>query len=132
MTATSDLNGSLVAENERLNNRVTELVTENAFWVRLIDAFRIQVRDVAIDVASEQGWCESGLNRRLEELGLDPVLGTAEWTIEVNGTVTVTFHGERPDPDDAREWLAANGLGVLWNGEPYEDVEIDSVAVHQA
>jgi hypothetical protein len=37
------------------------------------EEFRSQVRTAAHEVADEQGWCYSGLNERLEELGLEKV-----------------------------------------------------------
>jgi hypothetical protein len=38
-----------------------------------LDAYKQQVRDKAIEVAGEQGWCKSGLNETLRELDIEPV-----------------------------------------------------------
>lgn len=50
-----------------------------------LEAYKAKVRALAIRVAAEQGWCDSGLNSALEELGLPP---KREFMVPVEFTLT--------------------------------------------
>lgn len=97
-----------------LDEKVHAIMQERAFLQERCDSleasitrsqlelrnFKGEVRRVAIDVAEEQNWCKSGLNERLEELGLDPV----PYTFNIDASITVNFQiEEATDEDDARE-----------------------------
>lgn len=93
------------------------------------EAFKTQVRDTAIRVAEEQGWCDDGLNRVLDELGLDRKTNPR---VEVMVTVTTTWRltgtPNRADPDES--WTSASMS--LYDGEPaldgdWSDVETDRI-----
>lgn len=65
------------------------------------EAFRTQVRDVAIRVADEQDWCVNGLNEVLDELDLPKRTREYEVQVEVKQTITVTV--EAVDEEEAQE-----------------------------
>ena len=83
------------------------------------EAFRTQVRDVAIRVAEEQGWCDDGLNDVLDELGLDPKeFPRQRITVKVTRTFTIEATPNRLDPDE--EWTKAS-LSLDGFGDPTLD-----------
>lgn len=73
-----------------------------------LDAFRAQVREEAIRVAESQGWCDEGLNRTLENLGLDPV--TKEWLVNVEVTATRVFTVTISSTTDDQAWRDVDAL----------------------
>jgi hypothetical protein len=62
-----------------------ELEEKYEALVREHEAFKIKVRDMAIQTAAEQSWCDDGLEEALDELGLERP------DVRVSATVTVTF-----------------------------------------
>lgn len=66
-----------------------EVEAELAALQRDFEAFRHLTRQVAIDKAEEQGWCDDGLNEALAELGL-PGKET-EYTVTLNVQITFTL-----------------------------------------
>lgn len=57
-------------------------------------AFKSQVREEAIRVASEQGWCDSGLNRTLGRLGLPEKQQPRRVTVPIMVTSPVSVRVE--------------------------------------
>ncbi len=137
------------AVSEELQNRIAELerqleaqrqAYERAeFHARSSESellsFRDQVREVAIRVAGENGWCDSGLNEVLDELGLDPK--TSTWLVEVEVTArqTRTVSVEAVSEEAAQDQVVQNEDEVLsseidsydWEWDS-DDVEIQSVS----
>lgn len=112
---TTDQAMDLAAEVERLTAANRDLEMSRDRWEanchtartalhdveRKFDAFREQVRDVAIRVASEESWCDTGLNAVLKELDLPRKSRPFEVQVRLTQVVTVTVDAE--DEDDARE-----------------------------
>lgn len=71
----------------------TGAIDERNAVQRELDRFREQVRDVAISVKKEMGWCLPGLNERLNELGLEPYAERWQVPVEVTYYVTVDDDG---------------------------------------
>lgn len=63
----------------------TELEEAHERLLREFEAYKQQVRELAITTAKEQDWCDSGLAEALEELGLEPM------STRVSARVTVAF-----------------------------------------
>lgn len=90
--------------------------------------FQQEVREVAIRVADEQGWCDSGLNEVLEELGLD-----SKEPPRVKATITVTMDvtGEvnRPITEISSDWILNSFQSHRLENDPmdsdWEDVSVD-------
>jgi hypothetical protein len=110
---------------EDLRTRITELEAILRRQRDTHDAFKQKVREVAISVREEMGWCLSGLNDRLEQLGLELV--EVEW--EVMATVSLRLTVTAADEDSAR----AQAEDVINDAVSYpvesHDVYIDSVEV---
>lgn len=66
MPSNGPTKAELQAELEQLRNTVHLIQTQ-------FQSFKQDVREVAIDAASTEGWCKSGLNEALEALGLPKV-----------------------------------------------------------
>jgi hypothetical protein len=81
----------LVAEQRGRADRAALLAT-NRYTEH--EAFKQQVREVAIRVAEEQTWCDNGLNEVLDELGLDR---KEKPRYEVEVTVTYRFEFDHDD-----------------------------------
>lgn len=80
------------------------------------DEFRAQVREVAMRVAEEQSWCDTGLNGVLDELGLDRKYNQYRVSVQVTATQTVWVSGiEAGSEDEAIEYVQQN----------YDDDNID-------
>lgn len=65
--------------------------------------YKTLVRDTAIKVAGEQGWCDEGLNKVLRKLNLDPKPAPRTFYIDVPLTVTVRYEATVMDEAAARE-----------------------------
>lgn len=75
---------------QRLLQQLAEYQASVALWKERFDGaeglhqeFRKEVRDKAIEVAAEMGWCPDGLNRTLHSLGLDPAQRRYRVTVRV-------------------------------------------------
>lgn len=82
------------------------------------EAFKVRVREHAIEVAERQGWCDQGLGETLEYLGLPPLVRRYTMTL----TVTVTV--ENPDDESQAVRWAESAIS-----SKDSDVEIDAVDV---
>lgn len=83
------MNRAITRLNE--HDRHQEQIAQDA---RVMEAFKDQVREVAIRVADEEGWCDSGLNEVLEELGLEGKTSEGTLTLTVRVKVKVKSLGE--------------------------------------
>ena len=100
-----------------------ELLRQRA---REFEAFRRQVREVAIRVAKEMSWCNDGLNEVLDELGL--VNYTPRYAVNMVFRVQVIV--ESDDENDAERLAlryvdveASNGMELDQLGRDVESVE---------
>ncbi len=106
-----------VTEAERLRANYLRVYTE-------LNEFKTLVRDVAIRVAAEQGWCDDGLNAVLEELGLEPKTPPRKritYTLEVQ--VYATGDGGE---NNARHSIANVDVDL---DSDWEDVEVADYTV---
>lgn len=121
-------------EITRLQRQVAELQGQISLVDARLVAFKAEVRDKAIEVAEERGWCDEGLNEVLEELGLEPK--TTGWT----GTVTVRVYGyqdveveieQADDEDDAITQAQDEGIenvdAYAWQIDEDNIPEVQSV-----
>jgi hypothetical protein len=108
-----------------------------------LDRYKRKVREVAIRVADEQGWCNEGLNEVLEELDLDPFYKTRTFDVEVvqtatrSVTITVEVEAENVgDPDREESWESeardralekVDGGLVYWGTWRDHDNEVEDV-----
>lgn len=70
----------------------TRLAEADDRAVRLINEladFKAKVRDIALDVRAEEGWCVSGFNDVMDRLGLDRLVEAVDVTMSV-GTFTIS------------------------------------------
>ncbi len=81
------------------------------------EAFRAQVRELAIETKHEQDWCLEGLNQGLRALGLDEYMPSHE--VRVSITVYATVEAENADAarDRLREYAES-----LIDGNTDDDV----------
>ena len=109
------------------------------------DHFKRLVRETAIQVAADQGWCRSGLNGTLQELGLEKVPEYFEVEVEVTARQTLTIivraedleaNGVDVDTGSAEEWVTQDRRdcvtdeldGNEWSFSS-DDVDVKSVEV---
>jgi hypothetical protein len=107
------------AEASRWHTAFDTATAETANVRREYDAFRDQVRDVAIRVAEDEGWCDSGLNEVLRELGLPPKTTTWRVPVVARAEQVVYVEVEAADEDEAVQ------LAEDLSTSEYED-EIDA------
>ncbi len=81
------------------------------------EAFRVQVRELAIETKYEQQWCLDGLNKGLRALGLDEYMPSHE----VRVTLTVFATVEAEDADAARDRLRQYAESLI-DGNDDDDV----------
>ena len=62
-----------------------------------------EIRDYLISIKDSHGWCDTGFNRHLEELGMEPL--ATDYTFEVTITVTGRVCNAE-DEDQAQSWVA--------------------------
>ena len=129
------IESELIADVERLNAAlIAERAAKNDAYANVsriardFEAFKTQVRVVAIRVADEQNWCDSGLNEVLEELGLPRKQG------EYRARVTVTFdllikNDTEPDEYDVRNYVE-NNVDLNSYSTDFDEVEIESTDVY--
>mgnify|MGYP001550756403 CR=1 FL=1 len=89
------------------------------------EQFRTQVREKAIEVAANEGWCDSGLNEALEELGLEPKTRTFDVEVQVTASQMVTIEVEAADEDEAREIAERDMESEIENEINMHDWDID-------
>jgi hypothetical protein len=89
------------AEASRWHTAFDAATAETANVRREYDRFREQVRDVAIRVAEDEGWCDSGLNEVLRELGLPPKTTTWRVPVVARAEQVVYVEVEAADEDEA-------------------------------
>lgn len=111
----------LMRERDTLREAVTEANRQTTDIRIAHQRFRTQVRDVAIEVADEQGWCDDGLNERLEQLGLDP----RERPYTVGVTVTLSLEIEEAVNQDSAEDQAKDLLSDMLSGA--ENWNLDAI-----
>ena len=121
----TELEATLETRNQRIV--VLERQVNNQSYTA--QAFRDQVREVAIDKAQEHGWC-SVIDEILEELGLDP-RNKPEYSGRVTITVDFTathdsYQTEAPDSSDIN--LDERGLTTAIN-RYFSISNADSVSV---
>lgn len=91
-----------------------------------LEDFRTQVRDKAIEVANEQGWCSAGLNETLEELDLPKVPSSYKRT----SLIRVTHAWENDDDAQGEEpgidtvSIGTHKYGVYLETTDFEVVEL--------
>jgi hypothetical protein len=124
--------GTAQANAERVVTLTRDLSEANAGLRR----FQRQVRDKAIEVAREHGWCKEGLNTTLTELGLETV--ASRWTVEVTVTATQTVEvtvdaddldDAWPDEDAVREYVENDLEDLPLHGSDWEvtATKVDSI-----
>ena len=100
-----------------------------------MDEFRTLVRNTAIEVASDQDWCDEGLNEVLDSLSLDRKVSSYDVEVEVQVMVTRTITvrvDEVACEDEAKENIDDDVLreAMIEQGEwPEGDVHVDSYTV---
>lgn len=87
-------------------------MTQTQTPTRTLEDFEAQVRSVAIRVAHEQGFCDSGLNDVLRELGLPEKL-TYRIPVRVADAVVRVSVRDAQSEDEAREMLRADPQRTL-------------------
>jgi hypothetical protein len=100
---------AIMDERNRLRTEVAEQMEQVRQARRAHEIFRGEVRRVALEVAAEQGWCDSGVNERLEELGLDRI--TRSYTVTATYELTLTIE-DADNEEDAEE--QANSIMEGW------------------
>lgn len=65
------------------------------------ERFKTQVRDLAIEKAVDENWCDDGLNNALRELGLTPKSVDYRVPVDVRATQTVYVTVSATSEDDA-------------------------------
>lgn len=96
MTETRGRRPTIGIQLNQTREELAQLKTE-------FEAYKKQVRDVAIEVAAEQGWCDDGLNERLQELGLEPMARQWEVTVTLLGRQEVKIRVTAASDDAAAE-----------------------------
>lgn len=87
-------------------------MTQTQTPTRTLEDFEEQVRSVAIRVAQETGWCDSGLNDVLRELGL-PEKKSFRIPVRIAGAVVRVRVDDAQSEDEAREMLRADPVRTL-------------------
>lgn len=96
-TERDDLRARLTRANDvagRFENQLSTMRQQH-------EAFREQVREVAIRVAGEQEWCDPGLNGVLRELGLPEKVVAFKVAIQVTAKQTVWVVVDATSEDEA-------------------------------
>lgn len=129
-------------EAERLRQRVVELnqavnMERERFQAlhRTHEQFRAQVRELAIETAANEGWCNEGLNRALEELGLPGTRRDFTVDVSINVSRTISITVEAVDEDEARREVEDNDSAELlrqadlsvweWSLDDYEITDVN-------
>jgi multidrug efflux pump subunit AcrA (membrane-fusion protein) len=106
-----------------------------------LDAFKAQVREVALEAKKENNWCDDGFNSVMQELELEPLPHTIVIEIEVRATQTVTVELTSNDLDEmteeaAREHIEGGNVDFSdlitsynWEYEDVEEGDIKSIEV---
>jgi hypothetical protein len=119
-------------------NAALQLARQDASTVRAsLERFRQSVRETAIQVAAEQGWCRQGLNDTLRDLGLDPVPTEFRVKLRVPAwqTIEATVEIDDLDTEDQNEAGAeayvTRNAGEYVDGGAWEiaadEIEVDTV-----
>lgn len=96
---------------------------------REMEAFREQVRDLAIEKAQKLGWCTPGLNEALVELGLRPKV--TRWDVELKLVATqyVSITVEADSAEEAERKVYA--MDTISHAEPsaweWDSEEVEEV-----
>jgi hypothetical protein len=98
---------------ESLTAQLTEAHQQHAAVEHRLEAFRSQVRDLAIDKIKDGSICRSGTNEALEQLGLRPYIPKFVARLAVEVTVNGV---EADDEVDARDVVRDN-LSVWMDDE---------------
>lgn len=127
-----------------MDQQITKLESErDDLRIRLsqahlaLDEFKTQVREKAIEVAKENGWCKDGLNEVLDELGLERYNDSYTVTVSMEVVINVDLEGASDflagseTEYEIEQWVAEN-LSANFS-ESYsnnkEHFEIDSCDV---
>lgn len=97
-----------------------------------LDAFKAQVREVAIRVADEQDWCNPGLNAVLDELGLPKKVTRFKVPVTVTASQQVWVEVDADDEDDALDQVERSDVRDAidrndWEINDWEKTEYQSV-----
>ena len=104
---------------------------------RELEAYKARVREVAIRVADEQGWCREGRDEVLRELDIEPPVMRYEFEVTVRLKVTATTTDSTFASDsDAHEFANDSVRSFAFeNIEPFDsdwcnqDVEVDEITI---
>lgn len=109
-------------------NDVRNLSHNNQKVIEDFVRFQHRVRDEAIEVRAEMGWCLQGLNEHLRNLNLEPYC--EEFTAEVTVTFSVTVrdsNGSGLDEDTVENWLDREFRSDRWCIDD-NDIEVNHIA----
>lgn len=107
-----------------------------------LEQFKQKVRDVALEVRADNGWCVDGFNSVMEDLGLEklPTSFTIEVEVPARQIVTVAIDAEdlndNRTAEGAQQYLLDNpsmvvnavysyGWEIMYDGLKIESVESD-------
>jgi hypothetical protein len=87
---------AMKADLELLRGRVANAHREN-------DEYRAHVREVALEVKAQMGWCDEGFNEAALRLGLEPLSHPFRVTVRVYAFQDVEIEIDAANEDAARE-----------------------------
>lgn len=117
---------------EQRDSMLADTRRELARTRRELDEFKATVREVAIRVAGEQGWCDLGLNAVLDELGLPQKVTRFKVPITVTASQQVWVEVDADDEDDAIDQVERSDVRNAidpddWDIDDWEKTEYQSV-----
>jgi hypothetical protein len=94
-----------------------------------LDTYKALVRGVAIDMATNQSWCDDGLNGVLDELGLGRKGQLYDVEVRVVAAQTVTLKVRANSEDEARSQIGWTEVDDAWSPDAWtsDDYTIESV-----
>lgn len=98
-----------IDERDTVWREARQLRGELATAEQQLEAFQVQVRDVAIRVAQDQNWCDQGLNEVLEELGLPRK--SSRYRVSVTVTANKVFDIEVQAASGGDAWRMVDDWG---------------------
>lgn len=116
-TACDSRMGALETERNAAQDRAATAIAH-------LEVFQEQVRDVAIRAHKDGIWCRSGMNEKLEELGLE--LYHPRYRVVANVVITATVDNAEDD-SQAQSWFQT-AIGVQSSDDDVE-AEIDDIQI---